>query len=275
MNEHNKLEVIGRDDRSTEYPLQQGIVHLGSAPTNDIVLDSQSGGGVAPLHAQLVMPNDQALCKLVNLAEMDIAVGVNGEEKVSLGSVLELTDGQIFRVGDFTLVFHGAEQADIGAAGDGSSQCIGLTLSLPSTQLAPLQSLKGMVTVKNMGQHSNEAQFDLNLEGLDPDCYEIAPGPLLSSAGEKDILFRLHHRGHKPAAGDWRIVIRATAPTVYPGETVSVAQVIRVLPLGQYRLRLLPAAGIKPLSTPAETQPTPGIDPESPAKTTYTEEEDW
>jgi len=242
MDQQNQLEVITRQGWRREYPLHKGIIYIGSAETNDIVLGERFGGGVAPLHVQLINATaDNAGYKLINLSETPIAVGAESETELAPRSVLALTAGQQFTLGDFTLIFHGNNQT-AGAATQ-TSRAIGLTLNMPQTQLAPHQSLEGIVTVSNLGRQVG-ARFNLTLEGMEAGCYDIAPGPLLSSGAEKDVLFRLHHLGSKPLAGQWRIVIRATAPETYPGEQAAVSQVIQVLPYRRHRLQVMPARGI-------------------------------
>lgn len=264
MNQKNQLEIITQYGWRKDYTLAKGIIYIGSATTNDIVLDEPFGGGVAPLQVQLItVPGGNSLYKLINVAETAIAIGVEPENILAPRSALDLTDGLQFKLGEFTLVYHSSSQADTDAMRNSPS--VGLRLELPNTQLAPNQSLEGLVTVSNLGQRTG-ARFDLTLTGLDPDCYDLAPGPLLSSGAEKAVLFRLHHRGHKPLAGPRRIIIRATARDTYPGEQATVSQMIQVLPFYQHRLTLAPARGITPdrpgknvpgALPPAETETMP------------------
>ncbi len=242
MSQKNTLEIITQHGWRREYPLTKGIIYIGSAVTNDIVLDERYGGGVAPLQVQLITTaGGNAMYKLINLGDTAITIGSKQEATLAPRSVFDLADGLQFKLGEFTLVFHGGSNEKSNPAQNSSS--IGLKLQLAQTRLAPNQSLEGIVTVSNLGQRVG-ARFDLTLSGLEPDCYDIAPGPLLSSGAEKDVLFRLHHRGRKPLAGDWRIVIQATAPETYPGEQATVTQIIQVLPHYQHRLKLTPARGI-------------------------------
>ena len=77
------------------------------------------------------------------------------------------------------------------------------------------------------------------VDGLDPACLEIGPGPLLFPNAEKEVPFRVHHpRSPKPPAGDYRLRIRATAPAAYPGESAIVTQMIHVLPYYSHRVRV-------------------------------------
>lgn len=257
MSQDSTLEVINKEGWRKEYPLQKNIVYIGSASTNDITLESLHGAGVAPMHVQLIASgNGKVGYKLINLSDSAISLGTAGDSALPPRGVLDMTDGQMFVLGDFTLVFrgNGRPQPDSGsrpavaAYGDGSPH-IGLTLSMPYTRLAPHQSIEGMVTVTNQGEKTGVG-FDLQLEGLDPDCFDIAPGPLLSSGAQKNVVFRVHHRGIKPLAGDWQITIRATAPKGYPGEQAVVSQVIQVLPFYRHRIQLLPAKGITSSTPP-------------------------
>jgi hypothetical protein len=171
MDQDYKLEIIDRDGWVKEQALEKPINYIGSGSRSDIVLEPARGGGVAALHAQLIVSNQgQAAqvsyaapgdsgCQLVNLSDSDILVaphlptnasegaglGTAGEQTLSPRSVVNLTDGMVFRLGDFTLIFHGGGQAgaDQAAGFARSGQYIGLNVSLPQTRLAPHQSLEG------------------------------------------------------------------------------------------------------------------------------------
>jgi hypothetical protein len=255
MNEHVKLEVIDRGGWQKELSLERTIVHIGSDPRSDIVLEPARGGGVAPLHAQLIAANSGLGYQLVNLGDTDILLGSSGDQVLPPRSVTRLADGMVFKLGEFTLIFHcgdeGPSQGFAGAAGD--SRYIGLKMSLPQTRLGPKRSLEGQVTVSNIGDRSG-AQFNLELEGMEPDCFDIEPGPILAAGAMKEVTFRLYHRGNKPMAGDRRIVIRAAAPHAYPGEEMTVSQTIEILPLYRHSLRLLSPDRVEP-APPVEAQP--------------------
>jgi hypothetical protein len=59
MSQFSKLEVIDKDGWRNEFRLEKTIVHIGSDPRNDIVLERGRGGNVAPLHAQLILSASQ------------------------------------------------------------------------------------------------------------------------------------------------------------------------------------------------------------------------
>jgi hypothetical protein len=252
MNPHSKIEVVDKDGWRKTYPLEKSITYIGSQVTNDIVLESGRGMQVDPLHAQLIAVNGNSGYQLVNLATTDILLGSTGDQTLPPRSVLRLNDEMIFRLGDFTLVFRSEGTLTGGSTSRGASQNIGLNLSLPQPRLAPNQSLEGIVTVQNRGQQPG-AQFELDLEGMDPECYDIEPGPLLSSGAEKDVFFRLHHRGAKPLAGTLTITIRAKASRAYPAEEAVISKDIEVLPFYRHSLRLI-SPDRKAAPSPAEPE---------------------
>ena len=49
-----QVEVVDRDGWRKAFPLEKHIVHIGSDPRNDVVLDSRRGAGVAARHLQLI-----------------------------------------------------------------------------------------------------------------------------------------------------------------------------------------------------------------------------
>jgi hypothetical protein len=257
--EHYLLEVIDRDGWRNEFPLHKNVVHIGSSSRSDIVLEPTRGEHVAPLHAQLIVPISKegrggrvGRCQLVNLGDEDIRLGISGDRSLPPRSAMQLESGTAFKLGQFTLVLRGNDEDSDDLTL--SSQHIGLSLSLSRTQLEPNRCLEGVVKVSNLGQRSG-VQIELDLEGIDPDCYDLEPGPILSSGAEKEVFFRLRHHGHKPPAGNCHVTFRATAPHSYPGEEAQVSQLVEVLPFFQYKMRLLPAQGTKPSQMGKTRQP--------------------
>lgn len=278
MDQIIRIEVIDRDGWRKEYPLDKSIVHIGSAPGSDLVLEPGRGTGVAPLHAQLLILASGSGCQLVNLGDTDISLGLSGDQSLLPHSVIRITDGTVFKVGDFTLTLHG--DAGEGAPGDvtGASAHIGLNVSLPRSRLAVGQALAGVITVSNLGDQTG-VQFDLELEGFEADCYSIEPAPLLSSGAERELSFQLYHRGNRPLAGEHRIAIRAAAPHVYPGEQASVSRVIQVLPSYDHALRIVSplskAAGVEQQVAPAGAGISPPHVETGPSPPDQVSEQDW
>jgi hypothetical protein len=249
-----QVEVVDRDGWRKAFPLEKHIVHIGSDPRNDIVLDGRRGAGVAPRHLQLIALPASPGYRLVNLSDGDILLGESGERVLAPRSATDIADGACLRVGDFALHFCCGEAAAAGEAAatvvgdarppgpmgaEASSQVIGLRLVLPQTQLKPGQPIDGAVIVRNLGDQPG-VQFKLAVEGLHPDCYEIGAGPLLFPNAEKETFFRLSHpRSPCMLAGDYRFSIRATAPGAYPGESAVISQTIQMTPFYHHSLRLV------------------------------------
>jgi hypothetical protein len=243
-----QVEVVDRDGWRKAFPLEKHIVHIGSDPRNDIVLDSRRGAGVAARHLQLIALPANPGYRLVNLGDGDILLGESGERVLAPRSATDIADGAVLRVGDFTLLVCCGEAA-LTVAGDArppgpmeaeaSSQVIGLRLVLPQTHLKPGEPIDGAVVVRNLGDQPG-VQFKLAVEGLHPDCYGIGAGPLLFPNAEKETLFRLSHpQSPCMPAGDHRFSVRATAPGAYPGESAVISQTIRMAPFYHHSLRLV------------------------------------
>jgi hypothetical protein len=257
MNQLGWVQITDSDGWRKEFPLQKNLVHIGSAASNDIVLDSSRGMGVAPRHLQLVAASGGAHYRAINLGDTDILRGEQGETVISPRSAVSLSDGDLLRVGDFDLVFKLSTAGGAPAWGDldrapahagaaehtfsgEQSSVIGLQLSMPAMALHPDHPLEGTVTVRNQGDQPG-VQFMLELEGIEPDCYEIGSGPILFPNVEKGVFLRVFHpRRPVPAAGKHRIQICATAPEAYPGERATVIRDIQVLPFYKHELRLEP-----------------------------------
>ncbi len=261
MNQLGWVQITDREGWRKEFPLDRRLVHIGSAGGNDIVLDTMHGSGVAPRHLQLIAGADGQHYRAINLGDSDVLLEGIKSASVSPRSAVQIVDGESLRLGDFVLEFHLTGMVasppapvagrEVAAAGEvhgapttraqEASAVIGLGLSLPVVGLHPDRPLEGVVTVQNLGDEPG-VQFILELEGVEADCYELGPGPILFPSVEKGVKLRLHHpRGPEPAAGRYPIRIRATAPEAYPGEAAVVTREIQILPYYRHELRLEPA----------------------------------
>jgi hypothetical protein len=247
MTAENFLEVTDKEGWKKVFALEKAIIYVGSDPRNDVVLDPTRGSGVSRRHLQLIQVSGGGGYRLINMGEADVRLGARGETNLPPRAFMELNPGEKVTLGDFSLHFEGdvpLSLADDGAGalpGAQRSRSIGLSLVLPQTQLGLDKPLEGTVVVRNWGAKTG-AQFKLDVDGLDPRCLEIGPGPILFPNAEKEVYFRVHHpRAAKPAAGDYRLRIRATAPQAYPGEAAVVTQTIQLLPYYSHKVRLLSA----------------------------------
>jgi len=237
----SKIEITDKDGWRKEYPLSKSIIHIGSDPRNDIVLEGAHGGGVSPRHIQLISAPNSAGYRLINVGNTDLWVGAHGEKNLIPRSFTDIGPGEQVRLGDFVLVFQGTSAGGSfgGPALLGSANSIGLNLILPETELHPDQPIDGSIVVRNLGDKTG-VQIKLEVTGLEADMYELGPGPILFPNAEREVALRIQHpRRAKPPAGDLRFSVRATAPAAYPGESASVNQVIRLLPFYTYKTRLV------------------------------------
>ncbi len=256
----SNLEITDKDGWRKVYPLSKIITYIGSDAQNDIVLETWHGAGVASRHVQLIsLTADAQGYRLVNLGDTDIRLGESGDRSALPHSFVQLSDGERMRLGDFVLIFHAGESVPSAAVGGAvaalgttnvtlprsvgaeaiPSKTIGLRLSLPATRVSPDQPVEGAVYVTNLGNKPG-VQFKLAVEGLEQDCYEMGPGPVLFPGAEKATVFRLRHsRKPKPPAGEQRFSVRVTASDAYPGESAVVSQVVQILPFYSHKLRLV------------------------------------
>ena len=253
MDQENRLEVIDTEGWCQDFVLRKPIVYIGSDVRNDIVLSPRRGEGVAARHLQLVAsPREGAVYRAVNLSSVEVGVGEAGHGVLPPRDAMDIRDGDHLLVGEFRLVFHllGGVIPQVEAGGEPSAQAtgrtgprtgtaaIGLQLALEKVQLDPDYPIEGTLTVQNLGSMPG-VQFKLELEGFDPDCYELGPGPILFPQVEKGVHLRLNHpRRPGLSAGPHQIRIRATAPGAYPGQTAMVSQEIEILPYYDHSLRL-------------------------------------
>ena len=236
-NSNNVVEVTDQAGWSKEFTLVKTIAYVGSDKRNDIVLDPERGAGVSGRHLQLITVATGY--RLINMGDTEVRLGENGEVVVPPRAFMEVNPGEHIQVGEFKLVFkgEGGGQKD----SDGNSRSIGLKMYLADTRLDVNKPLEGKVVVRNWGTKAG-VQFSLQVDGLDPACLEIGPGPLLFPNAEKEVPFRIHHpRASKPPAGDYKIRIRADAAAAYPGEIAVVSQMIQVLPFYGHKLRVVSA----------------------------------
>jgi hypothetical protein len=282
-----EIQITDRDGWRKTFALDKSIVHVGTDPANDIVLETWRGSGIQPRHLQLIRlsQGSDPRYRLVNLGDAELHFEGQDGKIIPSHSILDLSGSETLRLGDFTLVFRAlaaavsvpkAQPAPAGAVAAASptlaailepvrggaastptptsgvqaassdevregrtSSAIGLSLSFPQAILTPDQPLQGLVTVRNLGQRTG-VQIRLELDGLDPDCYVLGPGPILFPNAEREMQLLLHHpRRPSPAAGERCIVLRATAPDVYPGESAVVSATIDVKPFHDHRLRVV------------------------------------
>ena len=251
------LQVIDKAGWHKAFRLAKAITYIGSDPANDVVLESWRGAGVALRHLQVISLPAGAY-RLVNLSSTPIVLAGGERRTVPPHSFADVLADERFELGEFTLLLGESDEEGIASVrrlsgvGSGlsapgavraaprtpspgsastvseqvSSNQIGVKLALPDVRLSPDRPIGGTVTVQNNGEGTG-VQFRLQIEGLDPDCFDIGPGPILFPNAERDVSLTIRHpRGPHPPAGRQEIRIRVTAPEQYPGEQAVVSQSI-------------------------------------------------
>ena len=256
MTQRGSVEVIDKGGWRKVFPLNKNIVHIGGDLRNDIAIEPSRGTGLAPRHLQMVpSPTSGLGYRLINMGPIEVLVGPNGERALPPRSAIDIADGDIVRLGDFTFLFHGnsngatdapsptATAVSVTTAGTSvpvvrKGNPIGLNVILSQTQLVPDQTIEGAIVIKNLGDKTG-VQFKIEIDGFEPGAYDVGPAPILFPDVEKQVPFRLRHpQRATPPAGDRRLTIRVTAPAAYPSEVATVSQVIRVTPYIKHSLAL-------------------------------------
>jgi hypothetical protein len=250
------------------FRLEKSLVIVGSAPVADIILPAEHGEGVQPFHLQLLHPQPELVTvRAVNLTGGAIPlVRVNPAAAAVLGAnaSLDLEDGDGLHVGGFILTL--ALQSVEGFSRVQRSEHLGLKLEMPTPRLRAGKGVDGLLTVTNFGTQKR-CQFEIDLDGLPADCYQIDPAPLISPNGEEQLRIRFFHRGTRPAGGACPITLRMTAPVTYPTEEVLLGFNLEVAPIYQVEVSILtvnqtPAAHVEPLPQPAPAAPLPQSAPQ-------------
>ncbi|MCC6456779.1 MAG: hypothetical protein IT328_17625 [Caldilineaceae bacterium] len=244
MAQENRVEVVNKFGWRKDFVVDKPIIQIGRDARNDLVLDDGFENGIAPRHAQLLPSsiNRQGL-RLINLSDAEILVYAQGGKAgldealshpptatVAPRSSAEVAGGDLLKLGDFSLILQG---------GATYSEVVKLSLDMPSRQLTLDRPLTGVLGIHHVGNKA-AVQFKIELEGLDPDSYEIGPGPVLFPNAEKQVSFRLiHPRRAYPPAGAHQITFHVSAPDAYPNERATVSQEIEIAPIYQHKMRVV------------------------------------
>jgi hypothetical protein len=277
MAQRGTLEVIDKGGWRKVFPLNKNIVHIGSDARNDIVIEAWHGSGLAARHLQMVPSSTSTLgYRLVNMGDQELALGNSGDRSLAPRAAMDLSDGDIIHLGDLTLIFHGGNGVEpaipagalVAGAAAGAAMAtagkdrpgqlpalppaaaavavaavqrgnpIGLQLVLDRTDLTPERPVEGLIIIKNQGDKTG-VQFKIEVDGFEPDSYDLGPAPILFPNVEKQIPFRLRHpKKPRPPAGDQRLTVRISAPASYPGEVATASQVVQVAPYLKHSLTL-------------------------------------
>ncbi len=214
------------------FPLEEGVFVVGSAADARIRLPE--GEGIAPYHVQLVNSSREACMRLVNLSQWEVPLksGAN-DVRVQPGQLRDVFDGETIYLDALSMQFEIRKrpvQAEV--VKEENHNVIGLRMVLSGQVLYPGGSLTGTLYLRNLG--SEACQFDVELQGLPPECYEISPPALIHAGGEESTEIQFFHRKAAPAPGVHNFDLRVSAPDAYPGRELTIRQAIKVMPCYDY-----------------------------------------
>ncbi len=259
--------IINERGWQKPHPLGEGRFWVGTAEDAHIRLDDP---GIAPYHLQLVNSSSERSVRLVNLSNAPLLLHKGSASQLfAPGRGIDLLGTERLGIGSYHLEFQLHKQ---GAARpthkENKRRFIGVRLQLPDVVLRLDSPLVGVLTLQNAGAQA--CQFDIQLEGLPPECYEIAPLPLLHPGGEESSEIRFFHRRVSPPAGPCAVTLKVSAPAVYPGEEVIIQQTLKVAPAYGHSLSFgepaaqAIAAPLQPSQSVAEPISPAPLPPEAP-----------
>jgi hypothetical protein len=245
-----ELMIIDKNGWSKILPIQKAITRIGSDPTNEIQLESDL---ISPVHLQIIYsPEYPSRCKLINLS--DEVIVHTGFDDITLLSyqTIDLRDGFEIKAGGFRLI----PKLPLAAGTMQTSNKIDASLSFPDPILRPGYPAVGYLTITNKGDQP-DCQFDITLQGLAEDCWEVDPIPLMYPGAQESTRVELFHRGHYPEAGSQEIILSITAPEHYPSEELVIKQEVIVLPVYKQSLEIIDDV-VEALTDPAQMEADPG-----------------
>ena len=273
MGYYGTIQVVDGTGWSKTFSIEKALTMIGSAAFNDVVLQEEHGGGVKAVHLQLIRKQaGKRGFRLVNLVSEPLSMTLSrarGEAVIPANGSRDLEDGDAVRVGDFSIIFY--LQSVNGVSVEKRSENIGIRLEMPGVTLRSGVRLAGLLTVMNFGEEKR-SQFEIELEGLPTDCFQIDPAPLLYPGGEEKLQIRFYHRGIRPLAGECPIRLRASAVGAYPTEEVILPLVLDVDPVYHYEVDLMEEQ--KPLEAmdePVLPLPEPNIVVSEPVSPSFEE----
>ena len=254
------VTVILTDTRGWQktYDLTEGAYWVGSAPAAYIQLADIPD--LPPYFLQIVNMQRDAAVRVVNLSAQEINYTKGPVSAVlTPRQCLDVYGPEVLQIHGYSLQFKLHKQVLAQpSASEMRQRVIGVRLVLSDVVLRPNGSITGGLSLQNLGKQA--CQYKIEVEGLPPDCLELSPPPLIHPGGEESTQFRIYHRQTYPKAGQCHLVFRISAPTVYPGEEVTLRQIIQVMPVYAHTLALdVPV----PAAPPPEAAPLPAPQPEA------------
>ena len=235
MANNMKLIIIEQNGWKKEIKTEKAVIRIGSAPSNDIYLNSPQ---IASVHLQAHSLPTESECRVLNLGSKVIISRNDVQDVILPYAKAEIRDGDEVLLGEYRIQFELPFTTKMIQKADS----LEASLQFPSTTISPHRATIGWLTIKNIGSQS-PCQFHVSLSGLPADCIQIDPVPLLYSGAEEEVRIQLFHQTLYPSAGMKDLVIRVSAPNHYPREQVIIRQGIYVEPIFEQSLELVDDLG--------------------------------
>lgn len=240
------------DERGWQKPfeMKEGIFWVGSAENAQIRLPKDPG--IAAHHLQIVNMHNDMSVRVINLANSAVIYQKGIDSRLlEPNQIVDIYGPEVIRIGEYTLRFN-LDKLDVvqPLTQENKQPVIGVRLVLSDVVLRPGTPIQGTVFLQNLGKLP--CQFKMVIEGLPPECYTISPPPLINPGGEESTTITIEHKLQQPLAGAHRMILRVTAPDVYPTTEAAIQQDLRVLPYYQHELSFVdPASVVIPTHEPA------------------------
>jgi hypothetical protein len=224
-----EVKIIEANGWAKVVPINRAITRIGSSALNDVQIPSAQ---IAPNQLQILYsPDLPSSCRLINLSGDLLLYRNEMENAVSVFQTLDIFDGDEIVFDDYRLVFH----LPLTSASVQKTGSIEAALVFPEAVLRPDSTLTGNLKVKNAGNQQG-VQFQVKLEGLPVDCYQVDPIPLMYPGAEEEVQVRLFHRTLSPSAGMQELLVTVSAPADYQGEVLIIRQGLYVAPVLKHEL---------------------------------------
>jgi hypothetical protein len=240
-----EVKIVEANGWAKVLPVDRAITRVGSASANDILLpDSQ----IAPFQLQILSaPELPSNCRMVNLKGELLLRRSGTESIISAFQTIDIFDSDEVILNDYRLIF----SLPLVSASAQKSRSIEASLIFPEAVLRSDSTLVGGLKVKNAGDQQG-VQFQVSLEGLPDDCYQIDPIPWMYPGAEEEVQVRIFHRTFSPTAGYHDLLLTVIAPADYPGEELNIRQRLHVAPVLKQELIILDSYAS---ASPAVEQP--------------------
>lgn len=252
MSLFGSVKVSNKAGWTKVFTLEKSILMIGGDSSNDIILPDQDGQSSVPVFMQLICQggsyNAIRAINLRNTAIPRFNLNTLLSNPILPMQTIELNEGDQLSMGGYTLVFSLAGQ---GFRFFQRSEDLGAEVILPGLDLEANSILRGQITLTNFSRQIH-TQFDLSIQGLPPQAYQIDPIPLLHAGGTETLALYFFHLGQEPPAGPCPVQIRVAAPEAFPGQSVQISFDLNVAPVTAYAASFGEAPSLPSLSANQE-----------------------